>query len=259
MAYGEGALVRTTIHPNAIKPFVYVAVVAIDRHRTELFLAAGTDEPPSKDYPADKRTGVVPPSEQGRLIAAFNGGFQARHGGYGMKLDGVTFLPPRADACTFGLTTDGAARIATYSALAPDEAKLSWYRQTPPCLVEAGELNPDLDDAQKAKRWAGAVGGAKDIRRSAIGVDSTGRTLFYGSGEWVTAKDLAVGMKAIGAVAAAELDINYSYTKMLFYGPAADGGLVVTDTLVPKTKHVSRAYVGTAAERDFFYLLKKKP
>ncbi|AKT39272.1 uncharacterized protein CMC5_034200 [Chondromyces crocatus] len=251
-------LAQATVHPHKIKPHVYVHVVAIDLRKVALHLVAGTLEPQSKDIPAERRPGLVPAADQQDLIAVFNGGFMARHGKYGMRVEGDEFLPPRPDACTVALYQDGAVRIAEWSQIEADAPKMVGLRQTPPCLVTARELHPAIEDAVRPRKWSAAENGEVEIRRSALGVDATGRVLFYGSGEWVTAKDVAVAMKAAGAVDAAQLDINYSYTKFLFYGrPTPSDPLQVVSTLIQDTKHIKRGYVTTPAERDFFYLKRR--
>jgi hypothetical protein len=84
--------------------------------------------------------------------------------------------------------------------------------------------------------------------------------LFYGLGEWVTVKALADAMRAVGAVNAAQLDINWSYTRFLFFGrPSPGEPLEVTSTLIPKIKHTRQGYVSNPSERDFFYLRRIRP
>ena len=114
-------------------------------------------------------------------------------------------------------------------------------------------LGPD-----KPRRWGLSETGGVDIRRSALGVAEGGRTLLYGSGEWITPRALAEAMRAAGAVHAAELDVNWSFTRFLLYGPAPKGAAPeVTATLVPKTKHAPGLYVVKPSERDFFYLVRQ--
>ena len=63
-----------------------------------------------------------------QLYAAFNGGFKATHGQYGMLLEGVEYLPPRDIACTFACLEDGTYRIATWSKLKDPPAPFRYYR-----------------------------------------------------------------------------------------------------------------------------------
>ncbi len=258
-AGSSAALYRSTVHPEPIKPFVYVAVVAIDLARVALTLVAGTDEPLAEQVPAERRGALVPTDQQAGLIAVFNGGFKARHGGYGMRLGPDLFVAPRADACAVGIEPGGGVLVAPWSAIAEREAALFAWRQTPPCLLDRGELHPDLEAEARTRRWGSAEGGDLEVRRSALGLAEGGRTLLYGLGEWTTAKALATAMKAAGAVSAAELDINWSYTFFLLFGhPAPGDPLQVTSALVPKTKFTPRRFVEKPAARDFFYLSRRR-
>src|SRR6185436_15920854 len=104
--------------------------------------------------------------------------------------------------------------------LKPSEGQMVGYRQTPPCLVEEGKTNAALD-IEYNKKWGSTVSGETVIRRSAIGIDKAGRTLFYGLGEAVTAQSLSRAMKAVGAENAAQLDVNYAYPRFLLYERSA--------------------------------------
>jgi hypothetical protein len=208
-----------------------------------------------------------------------NGGFMTRHGSWGMMIRSDVFLPAHDDGCTVALYADGAVRIRTHTELighpgpaghvggdpqtpgpAGAAADMIAYRQTPPCLVEQGAVSPALLGPDKPRRWGLSETGGVDIRRSALGVAEGGRTLLYGLGEWITPVELAEAMRAAGAVDAAELDVNWSYTRFLLYGPGASSGAPpqVTATLIPKIKHATGQYVTKPAERDFFYLVRRR-
>lgn len=253
---GAPVAVRSVVHPHPVKRFTAVELVAFDLRRVEVRLVAGTAEPESAAVAPGRRTGLVPASDLKRLIAVFNGGFQARHGHYGMRVGDDVFLPPIDDACTLGLRRDGRAIVGEWSSKVRSlEHDLIAWRQTPPCLVANGVTHPLLDASGAARRWGISIEGKLEIRRSAVGVDASGTILYFGIGEEVTPKDLAEAMKAAGAVDAAELDINWSYTRFLVYG-APDGGEVpeVVFTLLPKMKYGRGEYVSRPATRDFFYV-----
>jgi hypothetical protein len=257
---GEPALLyRSSIHPDPIKPHVHVALVAIDLSRVAVRLVAGTREPPSTAVPAERRPGVVPAADLPDLLAVMNGGFMVHHGSWGMRVGGDVFLPPHDDGCTVALQADGGVRIRTYTEIAGALGGLSAYRQTPPCLVEQRAVNPALLGGDKPRRWGLSETGAVDIRRSALGIADGGRTLLYGLGEWVTPRALAEAMLAAGAVDAAELDVNWSYTRFFLYGPGAVPGAPpeVTSALIPKIKHAPGQYVRKPSERDFLYLSRR--
>jgi hypothetical protein len=251
---GPSAMAVSTIHPHPIKGFVFVKVVAFDRRHLDLRLVAGTQEPESKVVGPERRSGLVPSPDQPRLLAVFNGGFKARHGSYGMLLDGDLFVPPKDDACAVAQYPDETIRIRSWPELSGDTSKMSAYRQTPPCLVEQGELNPRLKSAYKSRRWGSAVGGVQDIRRSAIGIDKSGRNLLYGFGEWVTPGELALAMQTAGAVDAAQLDINWSYTRFFLFDHPPGGPPHIRETIIPKLKFSKNRYIDKSSYRDFYYL-----
>jgi hypothetical protein len=252
-------LVRTMVHPDPTDRSMYAAIVAIDRRRVDLRFLPGTDEPKSTSVPREKRSGVIPEAEQADLLAVFNGGFMAKHGGWGMRIGADTFLPPKDEACTVAFVNDGSLRIRSWTALSPAAATLTAFRQTPPCLIEQGVINPAFEADPKTRRWGSDETGKTVIRRSALGLDATGKTLFYGLGEWITPAGIAAAMRAAGAVDAAELDVNWSYTRFLLYAPAKPGEAPeVSETLVPKIKHAPKGYVVKASDRDFFYLLRRR-
>ena len=254
---GEPIALRSTVHPHPYRKDVYVAVIAFDLARADLVWVSGAKEPESQTASREKRKGLVPSKDHDKLVAAFNGGFMARHGKLGAMLDGEVFLPPRDGACTIGIGKDGAVRVAPWEELAAGVGELAAYRQTPPCLVHKGELHPTIGSDNK--RWGLSAEGKFDIRRSALGIDATGRVLLVGMGEWVEPKEMALGMQVAGATSAAELDINWSYTRFNFYGHKESGGpLEVTATLIPKLVHTKKSYIGEIAPRDFFYVRRKK-
>jgi hypothetical protein len=258
IAMKEPGLAKAVVHPDPKRSFAAVAVVAMDLRRTSLHLVAGTSEPQG-NVPQERRPGIVPKAAAGDLVAAFNGGFKAMHGHYGMMLDGDTFVVPRDIACTVGLYRDGAIKIGTWTALKSTEPQMQGYRQTPPCLVENEKTNSALD-LEYSKNWGATVSGETVIRRSAIGIDKSGTTLFYGFGEAVTAQALARAMQAIGATDAAQLDVNYSYPRFLLYEPGYPGQSPhVESALIPGIKFTKGEYVTDSAPRDFFYVTRKHP
>lgn len=252
-------LYRTVIHPHHVSRWKKVTIVAIDLERARLELVAGTDEPESKEVPADKRPGVVPEGDLPYVLAAFNGSWQARHGRYGMMKDGVVFLPPREDACTVALHQDGRVTLRSWTAIAPNQVGLAAWRQAPSCILEQGALHPELEQRNE-RRWGGLDPKTKTRRRSAIALDATGRVFFFGLGEEVGPRELAEGLRVAGAQHAAQLDINYYWTRFLLFGrPKPDAPLQVTSTLIPKLEHRKRGYVSLPEPRDFFYVARRTP
>jgi hypothetical protein len=250
-------MARSTVHPHPFNKFVFVTVLAIDLENVDLRLVAGSRDPPSKTIPPERRTGLVPIADQERLLAAFNGGFQAKHGGHGMMVDGDIFLPAIDKACTVVIRKDGKVAIGTWSDLKGMEADAIAWRQSPPCLVEKAEVNPIARAGDGSRKFGMAIDGKMTIRRTALGVDATGRSLLFAFGEEVTPGLLAEALRASGAVSAAQFDVNWSYTKFFFYAHAQGKAPLVSASLVPKMKFAKGAYVTEASGRDFFYLKRK--
>ena len=251
------AMFKTMVHPDPRRGYAVLAVVAIDASRLELELAAGTTEPSSNSVPHSERPGLIRAEHRMRVVAAFNGGFRATHGQYGMMVDGKEYLPPRDIACTLVRYRDGSLRIGTWSDLKSDAGIMDFYRQTPPCLVEDGDTHKALRWQEYAKGWGATVDGETVIRRSAVGLDQERKVLFYGVGDAMTAQAIARGMKAAGCYTAAELDVNYSYPRFLLYDrPGAAEPPRATSALIPDLKFEPDEYVTRPCERDFFYLLR---
>ena len=66
------------------------------------------------------------------------------HGGYGMKIDGVTIVSPKPKACTIAVDPDQSVRIAPWTELSSDEPNMLWFRQAPECMVHGGKLHPGI-------------------------------------------------------------------------------------------------------------------
>ena len=252
---GPIAMYKAQVHPDPKRPFAAVAVVAMDLTQLDLALVAGTDEPKSQQVPRADRPGLVPAADQARLVAAFNGGFKAMHGNYGMRIGDKTFLPPRSIACSVAHLSGSAILIRTHSELGAAEHTATWYRQTPPCLIENGEPNPGLLHEYN-KNWGATVGGETIIRRSALGVSKDGRYVFYALGDAVTAQSIGRAMQVVGSHGAAQLDVNHSYPRFLLFEQGASG-VSATQPLIEDLKYNPGDYVGTASQRDFFYVTRK--
>lgn len=251
------AMFKALVHPDPRRTFAALAVVAIDASSFELHLMPGTAEPISYKVKKEERPGIVPAEHVDTLFAAFNGGFKATHGNYGMFYKNMEFLPPLDHACTFARYRDGGFRIATFSKMKDQVGAMTYYRQTPPCLVEDGEVHSLLHYHENAKNWGATVSGETVIRRSAIGLDRDRKTLFYGLGEAMTAQAIARGMKAAGAHWVAELDVNHSYPRFLFYErPSNEATPQAVSAIIPGIDFDKDEYVSRPSQRDFFYLTK---
>jgi len=240
---------KTFLHPDPARPFARIAIVAIDATLVRLHAVAGTGEPVSP-VPVE-RTGLIPASDLPSLVAAFNGGFRAMHGYYGMMVNVQILLPPQPRSDTIAIYPDGRVDIAPWPVISDTLPQMESFRQTPPYLAYRGQLNPALVN-ERSVVWGAAVDSNTVIWRSALGLSADGRTLFYAAGESLTARRLAEALVAAGASNAAELDVNWSFERFLTYAPV--NGHLAEDVLLNGMMYQPGMYVSRPAERDFFYL-----
>lgn len=252
-AWGEsGALARTVVHPHPDSRWITVTIAAADLSRTRLRLVAGTQDREWAKLPPEPGAGAIPEGERARAVAVMNGGFQPQHGRWGLVANGVTISKPKDGGCTLSILRNGAVDLSPGLPASIMDTSES-IRQTPPCLVQAGAVHPSLL-AGRDKAWAGHVADLTTRRRSAIGVDATGSVLFYAVGEEAEPRWLAEGLRLAGAAAAAELDINWYWTRCLLVEQSPQGPSLGA-SLIPKMEHLPSEYVERPSTRDFFYLL----
>ncbi|MBW2526119.1 MAG: hypothetical protein JRI23_18200 [Deltaproteobacteria bacterium] len=252
-------MLKTLLHPDRIRSWAAVSVVAVDLRTVDLHLMAGSYEPKNSTKEAFKyeRKAIIAPEAQGELLGAFNGGFRAEHGHYGMRVDGVTLVQPRRLSCYIGKYGDDQLRVGDWKKHEDTAADAVWWRQTPGCMVDDGELHPGLR-AEKNTYWGATLDGDTIIRRSALGLSADGRVLYVGIGDFTTAKVIAVGMRHAGARYVAQLDVNWSYPKFVLYQPREEGSRELYATPLCKGFEFSEdEYVRKRADRDFFYLTRK--
>jgi hypothetical protein len=256
-------LYRTLLHPDAERTYAELFVFALDLDQAEIHAVAGSVEPKRAEgapRSKERRPGVVPEQDRVRLFAAFNGGFKAEHGHYGMMSNGVTWLAPKSTSCTFAAKDDGALVIASWAKLKDTSSELGWWRQTPGCMVEDGVMHSALR-SPNAKGWGATLEGDTVIRRSAVGLSEDGKVLFVGISNSTTAPALAKGMVHAGAKNVAQLDVNFSYPRFLLYREAqATGSGLLAEGAVKGLLYEDGEYLERASTRDFFYVtLKDSP
>ncbi|MBI4630552.1 MAG: hypothetical protein HY740_02345 [Chloroflexi bacterium] len=140
---GRVAAYRTFLQPDKDRAYVVTAVVVFNLNVTRLGYVIGTKEPAS---PVNLfRSGSIPNNDKqaGVLLAAFNGGFQAQHGQFGVLYDGNIVLSGREGMGTLILYKDGRVNLAPWDKKFYDTTEIRSWRQNGPLLVQNGEINPD--------------------------------------------------------------------------------------------------------------------
>ncbi|MGE5602987.1 MAG: phosphodiester glycosidase family protein [Nitrososphaerales archaeon] len=255
---------QTVLRPDPGRPYAAVALVAMDLSRSQVHIVAGAREPASTVPDRGLRTGAIPDAVQtgGRLLAAWNGGFKAVHGHYGMMTDGVVWLPAKDGMATAAVDADGRLTIGAWGrGVKPDQAWVAWRQNNPP-LIEDGVIDPDVIRLANTVRWGASLDGAVFIWRSGMGITRDGRWLIYAAGNSLSVQTLTTALQAAGAYNAMQLDVNMSFERFDLFSPAPQAVRVAgRDVTLPVTavKLISQMLGGPALflvpyDRDFFYL-----
>jgi hypothetical protein len=156
------------------------------------------------------------------VVAAFNGGFQAEHGEYGMQANGIQYLPPKPYAATVAELRDGSNAFGTWpnSPVVPEDVVA--FRQNLTALIENGKFNP-----WGRNWWGGTPPGWPDqihSARSAICLTKDGFAGYFYSAS-ISAEDLALGMLDARCTYGIHLDMNPGHAGFEFYDVAPEGKL----------------------------------
>lgn len=251
-------LYKTLLHPDKSRSWAEVFVVAVDLRTVAVIPVMGYQEPRSEKPEAEGyvRRAKIPEEHYGALLGAFNGGFMAEHGRYGVYFDGITFLDPKDDACTLARYDDGSYEVHTWSRMKERLDEMTWYRQAPNCMYEDGNMHPNLK-LYHAKKWGATLDGETVIRRSAVGISRDRQVLYVGISNHTNAKVMALGMHHAGAFNVAQMDVNWSYPKFVTYEPD-DSGKLFPVALAEGFEFSQHLYLRERSMRDFFYLARRE-
>jgi hypothetical protein len=159
------------------------------------------------------------PEVMRRVVAGFNGGFQAMHGEYGMQVSGVQYLPPKPYAATVMELRDGTTAFGSWPGTPDVPAEVMSYRQNLTALVEKGKFNP-----WGRTWWGGTPKGWEDeihTTRSGICLTSEGYVGYFW-GNSISADVLARSMIAARCSYGIHLDMNPGLAGFEFYNAKPD-------------------------------------
>lgn len=225
------AFYQTFLRADPERPFTRVYVTLWDPRQVQLHMVAGTVEPESAT--GQRGTGMIPRDEETlrTLVGAFNGGFQALHGEFGMMADGRVYLPPKPWAATVAVFDDG--RVGMGSWPAPDwrgrfyDERLATrqipegmvaYRQNLTSVVEDGRYNP-----WERWYWGAAPRNAEEqtlTTRSGLCLTTEG-FLAYFWGQGIGPDTLGTAMLRTRCVRGLHLDMNSAHCGFEFFRPFA--------------------------------------
>ena len=251
-------MVKTLLHPDASRPWAELFVVAFQLEHLRIELVPGTVEPrPNvKEARGMERPGLIPAAHHDHLVAAFNGGFKTEHGHYGLGIAGKTVVKARPMSCTAAAYPDGRLRIATHKKIAEDEAKWLWWRQAPPCVYEEDRMHPSLWDPETRGWGASSRRRGRDSPFATIGLNPERTILYVGVSNHTTARAMADGMHHAGASNVAQLDVNWSFPKIVLFEPG-EGGALRTVSAFKGFVVDKKELTVTPSRRDFFYVRRR--
>lgn len=228
---GSPVFFQTFLRADPQRDWARVYLTLWDPRLVQLHVVAGTEEPLSAT--GETGTGMIPrkPEVLRRLVGAFNGGFQAVHGEFGMMADGRVYLPPKPWAATVAVFSDG--RVGMGSWPGPEDRRAGYdearavaqipdgmvsYRQNLTSLVEDGRFNP------WNRWWWGAAPKQQSeqtlTQRSALCITREGFML-YAWGDSASPEALGAALVAARCVRAMHLDMNAGHSGMEFYNMLA--------------------------------------
>ncbi len=248
---GMPTMARAMLLVDPHRSYAAVAVVRMDLTRLGLHMMPGIIEPahPSGIEQRIPSLGMVPIADQAQLAAAFNGGFKAIHGHYGMMDNGLTLLPPVDGIATVAIYRDGTVKMGVWNKDLFPTPDMVAFRQNCPPLIDAGQVNPALN-VDAARAW-GFSHNTDITWRTGLGLTQDGRTLIYAVGNGTNAKFLAQAMQEAGAYWAMQLDINEYYAQFDTYSLV--NGQLVNQRLLDQMTNTPGMYL-TPDPRDFFYV-----
>jgi hypothetical protein len=285
------AFAQTHLRVDPDRPFARVFLVVWDPRMLQLRVMSGTREPESATGATGPGMIDRDPEVLTRVVAGFNGGFQAMHGEFGAMSDGQVYLPPKPYAATVGVYRDGRVAMGSWVGL-PEGARvfselaaveqipegMFEFRQNLTSVVEDGRINP-----WRRWWWGSAPLNADEqvfVDRSGLCITEEGFMAYFW-GRSMGADQLGDAMRAARCVRGMHLDMNVRHTAFEYYdvrraeqgfpplgrplgeaeaeGPVPNGaGFVLRSRKMVRLMEPMRfpRYIGRDP-RDFFYLLAR--
>ena len=217
----------TFLRPDPERSFARVYIALWDPRLVQLRMVAGTREPESAT--GETGSGLVPrrPETLSRLVAGFNGGFQALHGEFGMMASGRVYLPPKPWAATVAVRRDGTVAIGSW--MDPPEGvtdyEESWaVAQIPDDIVDFRQNLTSMVEDERYNPWERWWWGAAPLNaEEQVHIDRSGLCLTkegffaYFWGESLGPEVLGEAMLRARCVRGLHLDMNSRHTGFEFY------------------------------------------
>jgi len=100
-----------------------------------------------------------------------------------------SLLPPKDGIATLAIYRDGSVRLGAWGRGITSTLDLVAFRQNCPLLLDAGQINPSVNDGSR-KEWGYTVENLDTTWRSGVGISRDGRFLIYVAGNLLTVESL---------------------------------------------------------------------
>jgi hypothetical protein len=255
------AFYKTAVRMDADRPYEVVVLIAMDMRQLDLQMVAGTVNPHSSF--GTRGDGTIPrdPEIIGRLVAAFNGGFQTGHGAFGMVVDRRTILPAMPYVATVTVQDDGHIEMGSwYNSMSVPEGVASLRQNLPP-LISDGVFNP----TNRRSRWGGTSSDLDLINTTRSGLGLCGEdSLIFAWCRSCSANSLGRAFIAARCSYGMHLDMNPTHTGWAWYrADLAGGGDKPSISNLQSAKGAARMDFRTNRYierdvKDFFYLTLRR-
>ncbi len=257
----EGVWEKFNISPTTLKPYYAKTFVRTDRLRKNSYVVLYKFDldrlnldfiPGKKDLSGDVCSGAMNKEQEQKVKWIFNGGYQYRHGRFGMKYNGKILLPPKIGAMTVFFYKDGSIKIAPWTKDTVDDPNIVSFRQNEKPLIVDGRIDPNID--RETWGWTPKDWDPIYTVRTGMGLTANNE-LVFAFGPNLSAKTLAMGMLEAGVVNGMHLDMNYLNTHLVRIERDKNG----------KLKEINEHRVLSCYEniyikshpRDYFILMQK--
>ena len=252
---GTPMMAQALLSQDPQRPYAAIALVRIDLSRLQLHMMPGYLEP-SHDgniLKAIPNVGMIPLPDQSHLIAAFNGGFKAVNGHYGMMVNGLTLLPPQPGLATLAVYRDGHVNIGAWEGGISPTPDLVAFRQNCPLIVQNGQLN-QMVNVVNYVMWGNTIGNQDITWRTGVGITKDSRFLIYAVGNGASVQTLAQALLNAGAYNAMQLDINQHYAHFAAYQSTGNSASPLKAVQLLDQMESDPSLYLTPHSRDYFYL-----
>jgi hypothetical protein len=185
-----------------------------DPRQIELHVVPGSEEPIGAT--GETGTGAIPRDERtmSRLVAGFNGAFQAIHGEFGVFAEGMVLLPAKPYAATVALMADGDLGFGSWPrGLRQIPEEIVEFRQNMTAIVDDGQYNP-----WRRGYWGGIHGQTTDTHTTRTALCLTrDHHVIYAWGDHIEPATLGRALIAARCSYAIHLDMNGANTGFELY------------------------------------------